>query len=83
MEEALSHPWIVEKVKIRALKNKLTLYSHVGTDDKKRCEDILDRIRDKFQDKSFSEQQAHKQFLPESEQKSIQTNELLLSDSSL
>jgi hypothetical protein len=70
VEEALNHPWIMERVKIRALKSKRTLYSHIDPNDERRCENILERVRDKLEDR------------PCSEQKSLQGQDLLLPNSS-
>jgi len=47
-EEALVHPWIIEKVKIRIQASKGNLYPEISEDEKRKYEDLLDKIKDKI-----------------------------------
>eukprot|EP00826_Nyctotherus_ovalis_P049938 TRINITY_DN6071_c0_g1_i2.p1 TRINITY_DN6071_c0_g1~~TRINITY_DN6071_c0_g1_i2.p1 ORF type:complete len:349 (+),score=95.38 TRINITY_DN6071_c0_g1_i2:237-1283(+) len=46
-EAALTHPWIVEKVKVRMLAAKSPLYPLIKTEEKIRCEELLLRLKEK------------------------------------
>ena len=45
VEEALTHPWITEKVKLKALKERRQLYSDVSFEQKERFEEMFKMIK--------------------------------------
>lgn len=48
VEEALVHPWIVERVKIASQKGKCKLYSQLNQKDQRKFEDLIEKMEQKF-----------------------------------
>ena len=46
-EAALSHPWILEKVRVRMLANKSSPYPLIKAEEKLRYEELLSKLKEK------------------------------------
>lgn len=44
VDDALLHPWILERVKIRSAKEKFSLYPIISEEQKKRSNDLIESI---------------------------------------
>ncbi len=50
-DEALCHPWIVEHVKLKAMKGKAALYPQLSGEEKRRFEDMMAKAADRSPEK--------------------------------